>query len=131
MSLPSKYLNKHILIVDDAASQRNLTKAVLRDIGFLKTQDASNGDEALKLIEKNQFDLVICDWDMSKMDGLELFKSMKDDSKINTIPFILLTGTSKSEKVKEALAAGISHYIVKPYTAEVLLNKVKNIFKLI
>jgi two-component system, chemotaxis family, chemotaxis protein CheY len=124
MEISPEILQKKILIVDDAASIRTLTKAILREAGFSHIFDAPSGPEALLLMRKVRINVVICDWNMPGMTGIELYKSVKEDPKLVTPPWIMLTSTSEGEKVKEAILAGISSYIIKPYKPDNLLKQV-------
>ncbi|NOT12236.1 MAG: response regulator [Methylococcaceae bacterium] len=124
MEISPEILQKKILIVDDAASIRTLTKAILREAGFTHVFDAPSGPDALLLMRKVRINVVICDWNMPGMTGLELYKSVKEDPKLVAPPWIMLTSTSEGEKVKEAIQAGISSYIIKPYKPDNLLKQV-------
>lgn len=124
MDIPLELLQKKILIVDDASSIRSLTKAILREAGFTHVFDASDGHEALALMRKVKINAVICDWNMPGMTGLELYKEVKKDPKLSAPPWIMLTSTSEGEKVKEAIQAGITSYIIKPYKPDNLLKQV-------
>jgi two-component system chemotaxis response regulator CheY len=123
MATAEEILQKKILIVDDVASMRNMTKAVLRDGGFNHVFDAPDGQEALKLMQKVRVNIVVCDWNMPVMSGLDLFKAMKAEPKLAGTPFILLTSSSDGSKVKEAIEAGITAYMVKPFKPAELLKK--------
>lgn len=123
MEISEELKLKKILVVDDAASLRNITKSVLRNAGFVNIYDAQDGKEAYTIIVKIKIDLVLCDWNMPVMNGLELFKLVKK-SDLYEMGFIMLTAETEGGKVKEALAAGITEYMIKPFTSEVLLNKV-------
>jgi two-component system, chemotaxis family, chemotaxis protein CheY len=116
-------LNK-ILIVDDVLSMRSLTKAILREAGFAHVFDAPDGQEALKLMQKVRVNIIICDWNMPIMSGLEFFKAVQADPKIAGTPFIMLTSSSEGSKVKEALAAGITAYMIKPFKPADLVKKI-------
>jgi two-component system chemotaxis response regulator CheY len=124
MDISQELLQKKILIVDDAASMRTLTKAILREAGFTHVFDAPGGSEALVMMRKVRINLVVCDWNMPGMTGLELFKAVKDDPKLDTPPWIMLTSSSEGEKVKEAIMAGITSYIVKPFKPDNLIKQV-------
>lgn len=124
MVITKELLEKKILIVDDAASMRNLTKAILRDAGFTHVFDAPGGQEALELMKKVKVNIVVCDWNMPGMSGLDLFKAVKEDSKLAETPFIMLTSSSEGGKVKEAIEAGITAYMIKPYIPHDLLKKI-------
>ncbi len=124
MEISQEILQKKILIVDDAASIRTLTKAILREAGFNHVFDAAGGSDALILMRKVRINVVICDWNMPGMTGLELYKAVKEDPKMVTPPWIMLTSSSEGDKVKEAIMAGISSYIIKPYKPDNLLKQV-------
>lgn len=124
MDLTNEILQNKILIVDDALSMRSMTKAVLRDAGFAHIFDVAEGEEALKLMKRIKVNLVVCDWNMPGMSGLDLFKAVKEDPKLAGTPFIMLTSSSEGSKVKEAIGAGITAYIIKPYKTADLLKKI-------
>lgn len=124
MEVAKELTQKLILLVDDAASMRNMIKAILRDSDFTNIAEAPNGKEALKILEKKKIDLVICDWNMPVMGGLDLFKAIKLDANLKELAFIMLTAEAQSSMVKEAFAAGVTDYVVKPFTPEVLMKKV-------
>ena len=124
MDISLELLQKKILLVDDASSIRSLTKAILREAGFTHVFDAPDGSEALALMKKVKINVVICDWNMPGMTGLELYKELKKDPKITAPPWIMLTSSSEGEKVKEAIQAGITSYIIKPYKPDNLLKQV-------
>jgi two-component system chemotaxis response regulator CheY len=124
MEISQELLQKKILIVDDAASMRTLTKAILREAGFSHVFDAPGGEEALLMMRKVKINIVVCDWNMPGMSGLDLFKAVKDDPKLDTPPWIMLTSSSEGDKVKEAITAGITSYIVKPFKPDNLVKQV-------
>jgi len=124
MSALESLFNKKILIVDDTASMRMLVRAVLWDAGFHDIYQAKNGEDALSQLEKQTIDLIICDWNMPVMSGLELFKQVNADSELKDTGFILLTSSSEGEKVKEAISSGISSYLLKPFKPEALLQHI-------
>ncbi len=130
MPIEKKLANKRILIVDDVASMRNITKSILREFGFLNLDDAQDGEEALNKLKSSNYDLVICDWNMPKMTGIELFIKMQKDDKLKDIFFLLVTASSETTKVKEAMQFGITDYIIKPYKADTLLKKITTKFSL-
>ncbi|WP_333873538.1 response regulator [Methylobacter sp.] len=124
MEISQELLQKKILIVDDAASMRTLTKAILREAGFTHVFDAPGGEEALLMMRKVKINIVVCDWNMPGMSGLDLFRTVKDDEKLVTPPWIMLTSSSEGDKVKEAIMAGITSYIVKPFKPDNLVKQV-------
>jgi len=124
MDIPKELLQNKILIVDDVLSMRSLTKAILREAGFTYVFDAPDGQEALKLMRKVKVNMVVCDWNMPVMSGLEFFKAVQEEPKLAGTPFIMLTSSSEINKVKEAIDAGIKAYIIKPYKPVDLLKKI-------
>ncbi|MDD5227713.1 MAG: response regulator [Methylococcales bacterium] len=123
MDISPEMLQKKILIVDDAASMRTLTKAILREAGFAHVFDVPGGREALMMMAKVKINVVICDWNMPGMSGIELYQAVKDDEKLATPPWIMLTSSSDGDKVKEAISVGITSYIVKPFKPDNLINQ--------
>lgn len=123
MDISPEMLQKKILIVDDAASMRTLTKAILREAGFAHVFDVPGGREALLMMAKVKINVVICDWNMPGMSGIELYQAVKADDKLATPPWIMLTSSSDGEKVKEAISVGITSYIVKPFKPDNLINQ--------
>jgi two-component system chemotaxis response regulator CheY len=124
MEISQELLQKKILIVDDAASMRTLTKAIMREAGFTHVFDAPGGEEAILMMRKVKINLVVCDWNMPGMSGLDLYKAVKADAKLETPPWIMLTSSSEGDKVKEAIMAGITSYIVKPFKPDNLIKQV-------
>ena len=124
MDTDNELLLNKILIVDDVLSMRSLTKAILREAGFAHVFDAPDGQEALKLMRKVKVNLIICDWNMPVMSGLELFKAVQEDPKLAGTPFIMLTSSSDGAKVKEAIQAGITAYMIKPFKPADLVKKI-------
>jgi two-component system chemotaxis response regulator CheY len=124
MDIAKEVLQNKILIVDDVLSMRRLTKEILRDAGFTFVFEAQDGQEALILMRKIKVNLVICDWNMPVMCGIEYFKALQTDSKLAKTPFILLTSSSEITKVKEAIEVGITSYVVKPYKPADLMKKI-------
>ncbi len=124
MDIAKEVLQNKILIVDDVLSMRRLTKEILRDAGFTFVFEAQDGQEALILMRKIKVNLVICDWNMPVMSGIEYFKALQTDSKLAKTPFILLTSSSEITKVKEAIEVGIASYVVKPYKPADLMKKI-------
>ena len=124
MDIPQELLQKKILIVDDAASMRTLTKAIMREAGFTHVFDAPGGEEAILMMRKVKINLVVCDWNMPGMSGLDLYRAVKADAKLETPPWIMLTSSSEGDKVKEAIMAGITSYIVKPFKPDNLIKQV-------
>ena len=124
MKVSAALSKKNILLVDDAISMRHTIKAMLRAQGFENLIEANDGEAALDILQKKDVSLIISDWMMPNMSGLELFDVLKQDDKLKEIPFILLTGNDQKENVTEALKTGIKNYMVKPFKPGKLLEKV-------
>ena len=115
-----------ILIVDDVASMRHVTKSILMVADYTNVAQASDGDEALKALQKETFDLIICDWEMPNMSGLELLIEIKKNEKLKNTPFLMLTSNKDELKVNIALKKGASDYVIKPIQPSILLEKINN-----
>ncbi|MFK5895295.1 MAG: response regulator [Pseudomonadota bacterium] len=113
------------LLIDDMGSMRAVIKAFLMDDGHFNIVEAANGVKALDLLNHENFDFIICDWDMPEMNGLELLKEVRSNEKFKHLPFLMLTATNKIEKVKAAIDAGVSDYIAKPFQPQTLTEKIK------
>jgi CheY-like chemotaxis protein len=115
-----------VLVVDDAAFIRDLVKKCLRNyFPGIRTEDAINGKKAQALLAKEAFDLVLCDWEMPEMSGLELLTWCREQDNLKTMPFVMVTSRGDKENVVQAIQAGVSGYVSKPFTNEQLLTKVK------
>lgn len=114
-----------ILIVDDAKFMRDLAQKTLKsEYPELETMEATDGRKAQAILQRHSFDLVLCDWEMPEMTGIELLQWTREQDQFKVLPFIMVTSLDKKEHVVEALKAGVNDYIAKPYTAEQLLSKV-------
>lgn len=124
-------LATHVLVVDDALMVRKLVIKCLNEMGFQNIQEANDGKKALDLVlyARNPIGLIICDWNMPEMDGVELLKKIRSTAKIAKTPFIMLTSNSQPPQVKEALQAGVSHYMVKPFDEETFRAKLAETYK--
>ena len=109
-----------ILVVDDFATMRKIVKNVLKQIRLENTIEAENGKKALELLNKEEVDLIISDWIMPEMTGIEFLRACKADPKFKGIPFIMITAEAQRDNVLEAIQAGVDNYIVKPFTPEKL-----------
>jgi two-component system chemotaxis response regulator CheY len=116
-----------ILVVDDYPTMRRIVRNLLDQIGFKEVEEAGNGVEALEKIKVSKYDMVISDWNMEPMTGLELLKHVRADAALSKTPFIMVTAESKTENVIAAKQAGASQYIVKPFTAETLKAKIASV----
>ena len=120
--------NMHILIVDDYNTMLRIMRNLLRQLDFTNVEEATDGEQALAALRRTPFDLVISDWNMLPMTGLELLRNVRSDEKLRRIPFIMVTAESKTENVITAKQAGVSNYIVKPFNAETLRMKIESVF---
>ncbi len=122
-------LNMNVLVVDDFATMRRIIKNVLKQIGFTNISEADDGKSALKVLKDETFDLILCDWNMPEMPGIELLKKVRSDDQLKGIPFVMITAETKKDNIIEAVKAGVSNYIVKPFTAEIVEEKLTKVFK--
>lgn len=118
-----------ILIVDDFSTMRRIVKNLLNDLGFTNTAEADDGSTALIELHKGHFDLVITDWNMPGMPGIELLKAIRADAALSRIPVLMVTAESKREQIIEAAQNGVNGYIIKPFTAQTLEEKLGKIFE--
>ena len=114
-----------ILVVDDYATMRRIVRNLLTQIGFSDIEEAGDGVTALAKLRESKFGLVISDWNMEPMTGLQLLKEIRADNKLNATPFIMVTAESKTENVVAAKEAGVNNYIVKPFNAATLKSKIE------
>jgi two-component system chemotaxis response regulator CheY len=112
-----------ILIVDDYKTMLRIIRNLLKQLNLENVQEATDGSSALKMLRDGSFGLVISDWNMEPMTGLQLLKEVRADAKLKALPFIMITAESKTENVVAAKEAGVSNYIVKPFNAETLRQK--------
>ena len=116
-------MTMNILIVDDYKTMLRIIRNLLNQLGFQNVEEATDGGAALKKMRENNFGLVISDWNMEPMTGLQLLKEVRADSRLKSTPFIMVTAESKTENVVAAKAAGVNNYIVKPFNAATLKTK--------
>lgn len=121
--------NMKILVVDDFSTMRRIIKNLLRDLGFSNTQEADDGLTALPMLQSADFDFLITDWNMPGMQGIDLLKAVRADAKLASLPVLMVTAESKRDQIVEAAQAGVSGYIVKPFTAQTLEEKIGKIFE--
>jgi two-component system chemotaxis response regulator CheY len=117
----------NVLIVDDYKTMLRIIRNLLKQIEFDNVEEASDGNEALAKLHTGNFGLIISDWNMEPMTGLQLLQSVRADPKLKSIPFIMVTAESKTENVIIAKQAGVSNYIVKPFNAETLRSKIQKV----
>ena len=125
--IPESIKSKKILIVDDAKSMRALLVAILREFGLTRIDEADDGEQAFHKIKASSYDLVLCDWEMPNMSGIDLLKKVRDDESINQVPFVMVTSLSNTDKVKQAIAVGTNDYVVKPINTETIMSKVADV----
>ena len=118
-----------ILIVNDFSTMHRIIKNLLRDLGFNNTEEADDGQTALPMLKKNNYDFLVTDWNMPGMTGIDLLKAVRADPEINTLPVLMVTAEQKKEQIVEAAQAGVNGYIVKPFTATTLKEKLDKIFE--
>jgi two-component system chemotaxis response regulator CheY len=116
-----------VLVVDDYNTMRRIIRGLLEQIGFINIDDAEGGDIALDKLRKRNFGLVISDWNMEPMSGLQLLKEIRADARLKALPFIMVTAEGKTENVVAAKAAGVNQYIVKPFNAETLTKRIDSV----
>ncbi len=121
-------LNMNVLVVDDFSTMRRILKNILKELGFANISEADNGKNALKELKKNEYGLVLCDWNMPEMSGLELLAAVRGDETLKGTPFVMVTAEAQKENILEAVKAGVSSYVVKPFTAETIGGKLEKVF---
>lgn len=121
--------NIKILVVDDFATMRKVVRNLLKQVGYENIIEAEDGVMALKALKSQKIDFVISDWNMPNMTGLELLKAVRADEDLKKTPFLMVTAEALQDNVITAVKAGVSNYIVKPFTAEVLNEKIKKILE--
>ncbi len=130
VDLANKYRpNLCILVADDHSLTRSMVKAILRGVGFENITQAEDGVEAVQEISSGKIDVVICDWNMPKASGLEVLRTVRSDARFKELPFLMLTAEAYRENILAAAQAGVSTYVIKPFTADVLLSKLEEVLK--
>ena len=117
-----------VLVVDDFSTMRRIVKNTLRQIGFTNIEEAEDGQKAYDRLSAEKFDFVVSDWNMPNMTGIDLLRKVRATPQIKDIPFLMVTAESQKENVVEAVKARVNNYIVKPFTAETLSEKLNKIF---
>ncbi len=118
-----------ILIVDDFSTMRRIIKNLLRDLGFSNTQEADDGTTALPMLQSGDFNFLVTDWNMPGMAGIDLLKKVRADENLSGLPVLMVTAESKRDQIVEAAQAGVNGYIVKPFTAQTLKEKIDKIWE--
>ncbi|RMF17734.1 MAG: chemotaxis protein CheY [Gammaproteobacteria bacterium] len=121
--------NMKILVVDDFSTMRRIIKNLLRDLGFTNVEEADDGNTALPMLKTGKFDFLITDWNMPGMTGIDLLKSVRADDNLKTLPVLMVTAEAKRDQIVAAAQAGVNGYVVKPFTAAVLKEKIEKIFE--
>ena len=117
------------LVVDDFSTMRRIVRGLLKELGFLNVDEAEDGVVALNKLKSESFDFVVSDWNMPNMTGIDLLKSIRADAALKHLPVLMVTAEAKKENIIEAAKAGASGYVVKPFTAATLDEKLNKIFK--
>ncbi len=120
-------MNMNVLVVDDYKTMLRILRNLLRQLKFTNIDEATDGSMALQKLRQTNFGLVISDWNMEPMTGIQLLREVRSDDKLKQIPFVMITAESKSENVIAAKDAGVSNYIVKPFNAETLKSKLVSV----
>jgi two-component system chemotaxis response regulator CheY len=118
-----------ILIVDDFSTMRRIVKNLLNDLGYSNTAEADDGHTALAALRAAPFDFVVTDWNMPGMTGIDLLRAIRADEKLKTLPVLMVTAEAKREQIIEAAQNGVNGYIIKPFTAQTLEEKLGKIFE--
>jgi two-component system chemotaxis response regulator CheY len=121
--------NMKIMVVDDMPTMRRIVKNVLKQIGFTNVDEAENGREAIAKLHTQPYQFVVSDWNMPVMTGIDMLRAIRADESLKHIPVLMVTAEAQKENILEAIQAGVNNYIVKPFTAEALQDKMGKIFK--
>ena len=121
--------NMKILIVDDFSTMRRIIKNLLRDLGFTNMVEADDGKSALPILRTGTVDFLVTDWNMPGMTGLELLKTVRSDPDLARLPVLMVTAEAKREQIITAAQAGVNGYVIKPFTAATLKEKIDKIFE--
>ena len=117
------------LVVDDYSTMRRIVKNLLHDLGYTQVQEADDGNTALPMLKAGNFDFLITDWNMPGMPGLELLRAVRSDDRLSKLPVLMLTAEAKREQIVEAAQAGVNGYVIKPFTAATLKEKIDKILE--
>jgi two-component system chemotaxis response regulator CheY len=124
-------MNPHLkfLVVDDFSTMRRIVKNLLQELGYHDVKEADDGATALPMLKSDDFDILITDWNMPSMPGLALLKAVRADPKLAKLPVLMVTAEAKREQIVEAAQAGVSGYVIKPFTAQTLSEKLGKILQ--
>jgi two-component system chemotaxis response regulator CheY len=120
--------NLKILVVDDVSTMRRIVRNTLAELGFPNVAEADNGSTAWPMLQSGEFHAVVTDWNMPCMSGIELLRSIRADARLKTLPVLMITADAKRDQIVEAARAGVDGYIVKPFTAITLKEKLGKAF---
>jgi len=121
--------NMKIMVVDDMSTMRRIVKNILKQLGFSNVEEAENGQEALTKLKAERYGFVVSDWNMPVMTGIDMLRAIRADEQLKAIPVLMVTAEAQQKNLVEAVQAGVSNYIVKPFTAETMQEKLAKIFK--
>lgn len=121
--------NMKILVVDDFSTMRRIIKNLLRELGFTNIVEADDGQTGLPILQKGGIDFLVTDWNMPGMTGIDLLKAVRADADLADLPVLLVTAEAKREQIVEAAQAGVNGYVIKPFTAQTLKEKIDKIFE--
>lgn len=121
--------NMKILVVDDFSTMRRIVKNLLRDLGFSNTVEADDGKTALPILQAGGIDFLVTDWNMPGMTGIDLLKAVRSDPELVDLPVLMVTAEAKREQIIMAAQAGVNGYVIKPFTAATLKEKIEKIFE--
>ncbi len=121
--------NMKVLVVDDFSTMRRIVKNLLRDLGFTNTVEADDGQTALPILEAGGIDFLVTDWNMPGMTGIELLKAVRENPDLVDLPVLMVTAEAKREQIIMAAQAGVNGYVIKPFTAATLKEKIEKIFE--
>ena len=122
-------LKMKILVVDDFSTMRRIVKNLLKQLGFVNIEEAEDGAQAYTKLKSGGFGFIVSDWNMPNLDGLGLVKKVRSDDELKDLPILMVTAEAEKDKVVTAIQAGVNNYIVKPFTGDVLKEKMDKIFE--
>ena len=120
--------NMRVLVVDDFSTMRRIVRNILRQLGFQNVVEADDGTSALEVLNREKIDFIVSDWNMPQMTGIELLRKVRSSEQFAAIPFLMVTAEAQQENIIEAVQAKVSNYIVKPFTADTMKQKIDKIF---
>ncbi|HEY6611672.1 MAG TPA: chemotaxis response regulator CheY [Pseudomonas sp.] len=121
--------NMSMLVVDDFPTMRRIVRSLLKELGFTNVEEAEDGQDALNKLRSGKFEFVVSDWNMPNLDGLDMLKQIRADDNLKHLPVLMVTAEAKKENIIAAAQAGANGYVVKPFTAAILEEKLNKIFE--